>query len=336
MMDQKVSAKNAAPLLEVRRLRTHFHTFAGTVKAVDEVSFEIGAGEIMGLVGESGGGKSVVGFSILGLIDEPGKIEGGEILLEGEDLAKAGEDRLREISGRQISMVFQDPMTSLNPLHTIGRQMDEVLRLHTPLDAPARHSACVKMLESVGISQAADRLKAYPHQFSGGMRQRVVIAIAMLAQPRLIIADEPTTALDVTIQSQILKLMRHQIAQKGASMILITHDLAVVSEMADHITVLYCGKVVERGATRDIIEAPSHPYTRGLIDSIPDPANRHDRLRQIPGSVPDIRHLPTGCNFRDRCFRAQALCAEKEPDLAAQRGTLSAACHFPLQPGETA
>ncbi|MGJ8573280.1 MAG: ABC transporter ATP-binding protein [Hoeflea sp.] len=336
MMNRKVSARSKAPLLQVRDLRTYFHTFAGTVKAVDAVSFEIGAGEIMGLVGESGGGKSVVGFSILGLIDEPGKIESGEILLEGEDLAKAGEARLREIRGRQISMVFQDPMTSLNPLHTIGRQMDEMLRLHTALDAPARHSACVEMLESVGISQAAERLKAYPHQFSGGMRQRVVIAIAMLAQPRLIIADEPTTALDVTIQSQILKLMRQQIAQKGASMILITHDLAVVSEMADHITVLYCGKVVERGATRDIIETPSHPYTRGLIDSIPDPANRHDRLRQIPGSVPDIRNLPKGCNFRDRCFRAQALCAEKEPELAPQHGTLSAACHFPLKPGETA
>ncbi|MFG6611640.1 ABC transporter ATP-binding protein [Sulfitobacter sp. 1A12057] len=323
-------------LLEVRDLRTHFHTFAGTVKAVNGVSFDIAAGEVMGLVGESGGGKSVVGFSILGLIDSPGKIEGGEILLDGEDLVKAGEARLREIRGRDISMVFQDPMTSLNPLHTVGRQMDEVLRLHSDLDAEARHVACVEMLESVGISRAAERLKAYPHQFSGGMRQRVVIAIALLARPRLIIADEPTTALDVTIQSQILKLMRRQIAEKGASMILVTHDLAVVSEMADHITVLYCGNVVERGRTRELIEAPAHPYTRGLIDSIPDLGNRHERLKQIPGTVPDIRNLPRGCNFRDRCPRAQALCAKIEPDLMPQRGSLSAACHFPLSPGDTA
>jgi oligopeptide/dipeptide ABC transporter ATP-binding protein len=324
------------PLLEVRDLRTWFHTFSGTVKAVDGVSFSVAAGEVMGLVGESGGGKSVVGFSILGLIDSPGRIEGGEILLDGEDLVTAGEPRLREVRGRDISMVFQDPMTSLNPLHTVGQQMEEVLRLHTDLDARARKTACIELLESVGISRAAERLSAYPHQFSGGMRQRVVIAIAMLARPRLIIADEPTTALDVTIQSQILKLMRRQIAEKGASMILITHDLAVVSEMADHITVLYCGKVVERGATRDLIETPSHPYTRGLIDSIPDTTQRHDRLSQIPGSVPDIRNLPKGCNFRDRCPRAQALCAEREPQLSRQHATLWAACHFPLAKGETA
>ena len=329
-------ADAAKPLLAVRDLRTHFHTFSGTVKAVNGVSFEIGKGEVMGLVGESGGGKSVVGFSILGLIDSPGKIESGEILLDGEDLVQAGEARLRDIRGRDISMVFQDPMTSLNPLHTVGQQMDEVLRLHTDLDTKARKQACVDMLESVGISHASERLRAYPHQFSGGMRQRVVIAIAMLARPQLIIADEPTTALDVTIQSQILKLMRAQIAEKGASMILITHDLAVVSEMADHITVLYCGNVVERGKTRDLIEAPSHPYTRGLIDSIPDTSHRHDRLNQIPGSVPDIRNLPKGCNFRDRCSRAQTLCAEVEPTLTPQHATLWAACHFPLKPGESA
>ncbi len=331
-----MAGKAQPKLLEVRDLRTYFHTFAGTVRAVNGVSFDIAAGEVMGLVGESGGGKSVVGFSILGLIDSPGKIEGGEIRLNGEDLVKAGEARLREIRGREISMVFQDPMTSLNPLHSIGRQMDEVLRLHSDLDVKTRHAACVEMLENVGISRAEERLKAYPHQFSGGMRQRVVIAIALLARPRLIIADEPTTALDVTIQSQILKLMRRQIAKKGASMILVTHDLAVVSEMANHITVLYCGNVVERGRTRELIEAPAHPYTRGLIDSIPDLSNRHERLQQIPGTVPDIRNLPKGCNFRDRCPRAQALCGEVEPSLTAQRGSLSAACHFPLRPGKRA
>ena len=323
-----------APLLSVRDLRTYFHTFSGVVKAVNGVSFDIGAGQVMGLVGESGGGKSVVGFSILGLIDPPGRIEGGQILLDGQDLVGAPEEALRRVRGRQISMVFQDPMTSLNPLHTVGRQMDEMLRLHTDLDAPARKAACIEMLESVGISRAAERLGAYPHQFSGGMRQRVVIAIALLAGPRLIIADEPTTALDVTIQSQILKLMRRQIADRGASMILITHDLAVVSEMADHITVLYCGKVVERGLTRDVIGAPAHPYTRGLIDSIPDPRHRQTRLSQIPGTVPDIRNLPVGCSFRERCPRAQALCAQADPPLTAQRASLHAACHFPLTEAE--
>lgn len=325
-----------APLLSVRDLRTWFHTFSGVVKAVNGVSFDVAQGEVMGLVGESGGGKSVVGFSVLGLIDAPGRIEGGQILLDGEDLTKTSEERLSKVRGREISMVFQDPMTSLNPLHTIGRQMDEMLRIHTDLDASARHRACVEMLESVGISRAADRLKSFPHQFSGGMRQRVVIAIAMLARPRLIIADEPTTALDVTIQSQILKLMRRQIAEQGASMILITHDLAVVSEMADHITVLYCGKVVEKGPTRALIQGPTHPYTRGLLDSIPDRRHRQTRLRQIPGSVPDIRNLPEGCNFRERCPRAQALCAQVEPDLREQRDGLSAACHFPIKMGEIA
>ncbi|WP_420413988.1 ABC transporter ATP-binding protein [Roseibium sp.] len=323
------------PLLKVADLRTHFHTFAGTVKAVDGVSFQIGKGEIMGLVGESGGGKSVVGFSILGLIDPPGRIESGQIAFDGENLAGASEDRLRQIRGKEIAMIFQDPMTSLNPLHTIGRQMDEMLRLHTNLDKAARRKRCIQMLEDVGISQAADRLSSYPHQFSGGMRQRVVIAIAMLAEPRLIVADEPTTALDVTIQAQILKLIKRQVREHGASMILVTHDLAVVAEMADHITVLYCGKVVERGPTRAVIDTPRHPYTAGLIASIPDPSDRKHRLDQIPGAVPDIRKLPRGCNFQDRCPRAQARCAEIEPVLAEQDKDRLTACHFPVE-GEPA
>ncbi|MBB3934243.1 ABC transporter ATP-binding protein [Aureimonas phyllosphaerae] len=324
------------PLLSVRDLRTWFHTFAGTVKAVNGVSFDLAAGEIMGLVGESGGGKSVVGFSLLGLIDPPGRIEGGEILFGGEDLAKASEKRLRQIRGREIAMIFQDPMTSLNPVQTIGRQMDEMLRLHTDLDKAARRARCIEMLEANGISRAAERLDSYPHQFSGGMRQRVVIAIALLAKPRLIIADEPTTALDVTIQAQILRLMRREIRDQGASLILVTHDLAVVAEMVDKVTVLYCGRVVETGPVRQILEAPAHPYTRGLIDSIPDPDHRQPRLRQIPGTVPDVRHLPKGCAFRARCPRAQALCASVEPELTPQPGGGLAACHFPLSAGGTA
>jgi peptide/nickel transport system ATP-binding protein/oligopeptide transport system ATP-binding protein len=228
-------------------------------------------------------------------------------------------------------MVFQDPMTSLNPVYTVGRQMDEMLRLHTDLDQKARRARCIEMLEDVGISEAASRLDAYPHQFSGGMRQRVVIAIALLAGSRLIIADEPTTALDVTVQAQILKLMRRQIVDRGSAMILVTHDLAVVSEMADRVVVLYCGKVVERGLASEIIQSPAHPYTRGLLDSIPKITDRRARLSQIPGTVPDIRTLGEGCSFRDRCFRAQAICSAETPALTPVRGSLDAACHFPLE-----
>jgi peptide/nickel transport system ATP-binding protein len=303
---------------------------------VNGVSFDLAAGEIMGLVGESGGGKSVVGYSLLGLVDPPGKIEGGSILFDGEDLAKASEKRLRQIRGREIAMIFQDPMTSLNPVHTIGRQMDEMLRLHTDLDRQARRRRCIEVLESNGISRAEERLDSYPHQFSGGMRQRVVIAIALLAKPRLIVADEPTTALDVTIQAQILRLIRREIREQGASLILVTHDLAVVAEMVDKVAVLYCGRVVEIGPVRQVLEAPSHPYTRGLIDSIPDPDHRTPRLNQIPGTVPDVRHLPKGCAFRARCPRSQPLCGDVEPALEPQPGGGSAACHFPLHAGEPA
>ncbi|WP_262027420.1 ABC transporter ATP-binding protein [Microvirga sp. Mcv34] len=321
-------------LLDIRGLKTHFHTFGGLVKAVDGVSFQVDKGEVVGLVGESGGGKSVIGFSILRLIDPPGRIEAGEIIFDGEDLTKKSEEELRTVRGGEIAMVFQDPMTSLNPVYTIGRQMDEMLQLHTDLDASARRKRCIRMLEDVGISEAESRLDAYPHQFSGGMRQRVVIAIALLAGSRLIIADEPTTALDVTVQSQILKLMRRQIAERGAAMILVTHDLAIVSEMADRVVVLYCGKVVERGRTEDVISHPAHPYTRGLLDSIPRIADRQRRLQQIPGMVPDIRKLGEGCSFRDRCSRAQPLCAEKTPELLPVRHSLDAACHYPLNEAE--
>lgn len=321
-------------LLDIRGLKTHFHTYGGLVKAVDGVSFDVKKGEVIGLVGESGGGKSVIGFSVLRLIDPPGRIEAGEIVFDGEDLTKKTEEELRAVRGGEIAMVFQDPMTSLNPVYTIGRQMDEMLKLHTDLDEPARRARCIRMLEDVGISEAESRLDAYPHQFSGGMRQRVVIAIALLAGSRLIIADEPTTALDVTVQSQILKLMRRQISERGAAMILVTHDLAVVSEMADRVVVLYCGRVVERGRTEDVIAHPAHPYTRGLLDSIPRIKDRQHRLRQIPGTVPDIRKLGKGCSFRERCFRAQPLCAEQAPELAPVRRSLDAACHFPLEESE--
>ena len=321
----------ATPLLSVTGLKTYFHTFAGVVKAVDGVSFDLAPGEILGLVGESGGGKSMIGFSIMGLIDPPGRIEAGEIRFEGQDLLRLDEARMRGVRGKRIAMIFQDPMTALNPLYTVGNQLEEMLRLHTDMPAGQRRARCVEMLRDVGIPQPEERLDSYPHQFSGGMRQRVVIAIAMIAGPRLLIADEPTTALDVTIQAQLLRLMKRQVEQTRASLILITHDLAAVSQMADKVVVLYCGRIVERGPTARLIRSPAHHYTRGLLDSIPHDDRSRRRLHQIPGSVPNIRALPPGCAFAPRCSAVQPLCREVEPVLAEFAPGHAAACHFPLE-----
>ncbi len=274
-------------LLEVKNLRTFFELFRGTVKAVDGVDFTLKEGEILGIVGESGGGKSVTGFSLLGLIDPPGRVAGGEVLFRGEDLLKKSEEEMRRIRGKEISMIFQDPMTSLNPLQTIGAQIDEMLALHTDLSSAERKQRILDLLTEVGIPNPADRIHNYPHQFSGGMRQRVVIAIALAVNPRLIIADEPTTALDVTVQAQILKLMENLVQKFGSALILITHDLAVVSEMTHRVAVMYCGKTVEEGPTKDLIANPHHPYTKGLLESIPKMAGaRTPRLPQISGMVP--------------------------------------------------
>ena len=330
-LSQMPSDVATEPLLSVRGLKTYFHTFGGVVKAVDGVSFDLAAGEIMGLVGESGGGKSMIGFSIMGLIDAPGRIEAGQIIFGGQDLAQLDEAQIRKIRGKEIAMIFQDPMTALNPLYTIGNQIEEMLKLHTSLNRAQRRERAIQMLHQVGISQPEERLGNYPHQFSGGMRQRVVIAIAMIAGPRLLIADEPTTALDVTIQAQLLRLMRQQVEDSGASLILITHDLAAVSQMADKITVLYCGRIVERGSAQEIIARPRHPYTRGLIDSIPQhTAERKRRLSQIPGTVPDIRTLPPGCTFAPRCSHAADICRNSDPALSATSASHAVACHFPL------
>ena len=249
--------------------RRYFHTFKGVVKAVDGISFSLGKGEILGIVGESGSGKSVTCFSILKLIEEPGKVQADEIWFQGKDITAASEKEMTKIRGKDISMVFQDPMTSLNPLYTIGKQIEEMLILHEPqMDKDQRKKRCIELLNAVGIPNAEQQLKAYPHQFSGGMRQRVVIAIALAANPKLIIADEPTTALDVTIQAQILKLMKKLVQERQASLILITHDLAVVSEMVDRVIVMYCGKIVEQGPVDKIINEPSHQYTIGLLSLI--------------------------------------------------------------------
>lgn len=320
-------------LLEVKNLRTYFHTFKGTVKAVDDVSFHVKRGEVLAIVGESGGGKSVTGFSIIRLIEEPGRIESGEILFEGRDLMKLSEREVNRLRGKEISMIFQDPMTSLNPVYTIGRQIDESLLLHTDLNANQRRTASMDLLKSVGISNPESRLKAYPHQFSGGMRQRVVIAIALAADPKLIIADEPTTALDVTIQAQILRLMDDLVRAKNRSMILVTHDLAVVSEMADRINVMYCGKIVETGHTRTVIDESAHPYTKGLIESIPDLERDRKRLNAIKGIVPNMFDLPKGCYFAPRCEYATDFCFENEPELKEVEEGHAAACHFPLERG---
>lgn len=320
-------------ILRVSNLRTYFDTFKGTVKAVDDISFTMNEGEILGIVGESGGGKSVTGFSLIRLIDEPGYIKSGEIRFNGTDLMKFSESEMNKIRGKQISMIFQDPMTSLNPVYTIGQQIEEVLMLHEKLNKTERKKRCIELLEAVGISNAESRLKSYPHQFSGGMRQRVVIAIALAANPRLIIADEPTTALDVTIQAQILKLMEKLVKEQGCSLILITHDLAVVSEMADRINVMYCGKIVESGKTKDIIFKNQHPYTEGLIRSIPDLDKKQDRLDTISGIVPNMFDLPKGCAFAPRCQYRQEICDREIPSLHENGESHYVACHFPVHKG---
>ena len=317
-------------LLQVKGLRTWFHTFKGVVKAVDDVSFDIRVGEVLAVVGESGGGKSVTGFSVIRLIDEPGRIESGEILFAGRDLMKLSEREMNRVRGKDISMVFQDAMTSLNPVYTIGQQIDEVLRLHTSMGRADRRRASVELLRSVGISNPEGRLGSYPHQFSGGMRQRVVIAIALAARPRLIIADEPTTALDVTVQAQILRLMTDLIHAEGCSLMLITHDLAVVSEIADRINVMYCGRIVESGSARAVIDGSLHPYTLGLINSIPDLNREQGRFKTIPGIVPNMFDLPQGCRFSPRCERAQDLCRTSAPDLRELEPGHCVACHFPI------
>ena len=318
-------------LLEVKNLKTCFELFRGTVKAVDGVDFTLKTGEILGIVGESGGGKSVTGFSLLGLIDAPGRITGGEILFRGEDLLKKSEEEMRRIRGKEISMIFQDPMTSLNPLQTIGRQIDEMLALHTDLSSAGRRARILELLNEVGIPTPEDRLDCYPHQFSGGMRQRVVIAIALAANPRLIIADEPTTALDVTVQAQILKLMENLVKKFGSALILVTHDLAVVSEMTHRVVVMYCGKIVEEAPTAELIRAPRHPYTKGLLGSIPRITGvRTPRLPQIPGMAPHLFDLPKGCSFAPRCTRATERCREEAPAMRELSAGRRAACHNPV------
>ena len=303
----------AGPTLVVRGLKTHFFTRAGQVKAVDDVSFEVGRGEIMGLVGESGSGKTVTGFSILGLVDPPGRVVAGEVLFNGENLVGLDEERMRRLRGDRIAMIFQDPMMTLNPVLRIDTQMIETVQAHREVDHAEARRLARDALGRVGIPSPDERLKAYPHQFSGGMRQRVAIAIALLNRPDLIIADEPTTALDVTIQGQILYEAQKLCRESGTAMIWITHDLAVVAGLAERICVMYAGRIVEQGAIDGVLDRPVHPYTRGLIGSVPSHNRRGSRLTQIPGMTPSLLNLPEGCPFRTRCPRADARCRAEPP-----------------------
>ena len=296
-------------LLEVKNLKTYFFTKEGIVKAVDGNSFSLEKGEILGIVGESGAGKSITGFSILNLIDKPGKIVEGEIIFEGKDLTKLNKEAFEKIRGKEITMVFQDPETSLNPVITIGTQLMETMLYHNEsLSEKEAYQASVEMLQQVGLPSAEKRMQSYPHELSGGMKQRVVIAIALLNNPKLLIADEPTTALDVTIQAQILFLMKKLSSDLGSSLIFITHDIAVISQLCDKIAVMYAGRIVEYGSKDEIIFDPKHPYTKGLIACLPTLDDHQKKLHQIPGVMPSLLHLPTGCYFKDRCELADAEC----------------------------
>jgi peptide/nickel transport system ATP-binding protein len=303
------------PLLSVKDLVVEFPTRHGPLTAINGVSFDLAAGEILGLVGESGAGKSITGSAIIGLLDPPGKIASGEIWLQGQRIDNLRGEDIRALRGSRVGMVFQDPLTSLNPLYTIADQLIETIRTHLKISAGEARKRAVGLLNDVGIPAASRRIDDYPHQFSGGMRQRVVIALALAAEPALVIADEPTTALDVSVQAQIIDVLKEQCTQRGASIILITHDMGVIAETADRVAVMYAGRVAEIGPVRDIIKQAKHPYTTGLMGSIPSLTHEGDRLVQIPGAMPRLSAMPTGCAFNPRCDRVFDKCRAERPDL---------------------
>jgi oligopeptide transport system ATP-binding protein len=316
-------------LLEVRNLRTYFDTDDGEVKAVDGVTFQLKRGETLGIVGESGSGKSVTNLSIIRLIPEPpGRIVSGEIVFDGTDVLRLKEAEMRKIRGRRIAMIFQDPMTSLNPFMKISRQLMEITQLHLGHTKQQAYDHAIQMLETVGIPEARARAGSYAHEFSGGMRQRVMIAMALSCEPELLIADEPTTALDVTVQAQILELIKRLKQANGTSVILITHDLGVVAGMTDHLIVMYAGKVFEQAPTRELFAKTGNPYTRGLLRSVPDPTDERGELYQIPGQPPDVARLPPGCPFAPRCERAEAICRHEYPPFVQLTSDHYSLCHF--------
>jgi oligopeptide transport system ATP-binding protein len=318
------------PILKVDDLKTYFATEDGMVKAVDGVSFELKRGETLGIVGESGSGKSVTNLSIMRLIPEPpGKIAGGHIDFNGIDILNIPSEDVRKLRGKRIAMIFQDPMTSLNPFLKISTQLTEVTKLHLGHTDKEAHDHAIGMLKLVGISDAEQRIHGYPHEFSGGMRQRVMIAMALSCDPELLIADEPTTALDVTIQAQILDLIKELKGRMGTSVILITHDLGVVAGMTNKIIVMYAGKVFEQAPTDELFATPANPYTKGLLKSVPDPAHEQGKeLYQIPGLPPDVAHLPPGCPFNERCYRAEEICGREFPPFVQINAQHHSLCHF--------
>ncbi|ODV14458.1 MAG: methionine ABC transporter ATP-binding protein [Rubrivivax sp. SCN 70-15] len=319
------------PLLEVRHLRVEFPTRRGTLVALDDVSFDIAPGEVLGVVGESGAGKSLTGAAIIGLLEPPGRIAGGEIRFEGQRIDDLPYEKMRAIRGRRIGAIFQDPLTSLNPLYTIGRQLIETIRTHLPVSADEARQRAIRLLQETGIPAAEQRLDQYPHQFSGGMRQRVVIALALAAEPRLIVADEPTTALDVSIQAQIISLLKRLCRDHGAAVMLVTHDMGVIAETCDRVAVLYAGRVAEIGPVAEVIHRPQHPYTRGLMGSIPAMDEDRERLAQIDGAMPRLNAIPAGCAFNPRCPQAFERCRSERPDLMDAGATRAACWLVPAQ-----
>ena len=313
------------PLLSVRDLIVEFPNRRGTLRALDQVSFDVERGEVLGIVGESGAGKSMTGSAIIQLIEPPGRIAGGEIMLAGERIDTLTSTEMRAIRGKRIAMVFQDPLTSLNPLYTVGRQLQETILTHLDLSADEARKRAISLLDDVGIPAAAARIDSYPHEFSGGMRQRVVIALALAAEPELIIADEPTTALDVSVQAQIIRLLKTLCRERGTAVILITHDMGVISQAADRIAVMYAGRLAEIGACEQVLKAPKHPYTVGLMGSIPKLEGRVERLQQIAGSMPRLTAIPQGCAFNPRCDKVFDVCCESRPELI-ETTTSSVAC----------
>jgi len=316
-------------LLEVKNLRTYFETEDGIVKAVDDISFQLKRGETLGIVGESGSGKSVTNLSIIRLVPSPpGKIVSGQVFFNGSDLLALSNEAIRKIRGRRIAMIFQDPMTSLNPFMKISKQLMEMTELHLGHSKAQARTHAIRMLETVGIPDAHERADSYPHEFSGGMRQRVMIAMALSCEPELLIADEPTTALDVTIQAQILELIKTLKRETGTSVILITHDLGVVAGMTDHVIVMYAGKIFEQARTSELYSVPGNPYTKGLLRSVPDPTDEQGKLYQIPGLPPDVAHLKPGCPFAQRCDYTQDICRREFPPFVQLNEDHHSLCHF--------
>jgi peptide/nickel transport system ATP-binding protein len=324
-----------APLLQVSNLRVEFPTRRGTLLAVDDVSFSIAPGEVLGVVGESGAGKSLTGAAIIGLLEPPGRIAGGTITLEGQRIDNLPYEQMRRVRGKKIGAIFQDPLTSLNPLFSVGRQLIETITTHLDLTPDQARARAIELLQEVGIPAPERRVDQYPHQFSGGMRQRVVIALALAANPKLIVADEPTTALDVSIQAQIIALIEKLCRDHGTAVMLVTHDMGVIAETADRVAVMYAGRIAEIGPVRDVVKAPKHPYTTGLMGSIPGIGHDVDRLTQIDGAMPRLTAIPRGCAFNPRCPQVFDRCRMERPDLI-RAGATEAACWLHANPSVAA